>query len=465
MLGVLAGIGFGIWLGKALAGIYTEFYHFPYLRFSLQPAIALAALAASLVAAGTGTVFAVWRAATLRPAQAMRPEPPPPYHETWVEKLGLKRWLSQPARMIIRHIQRQAIKSTLTVVGISMAGGIILTGLFQRDTVSYMVNLQFGMAQRQDLSVTFTDPASYRARFELLDLPGVQHVEVFRAVPVRLRHEHHSYRTSIRGTEPNGDIQRLLDTDLRVVNLPPDGIVLTDYLADLLDVRVGDRVVAEVLEGNRVTREITVAGVVKEYLGVSAYMDLAALNRFMQEGPTLSGAYLIVDSARLQALYSRLTNVPRVAAITERAQEIRNFNRVMEETMLFFTYVATGFAIIIAFGVIYNSARIALTERGRELASLRVLGFTRAEIAYILLGELGLLALFAIPCGLWLGRLMCYYIAHTMQSDLFRVPVVLVPQTYAIATAVVLVSAVLSGLAVRRRLDQLDMIAVLKAAE
>ena len=185
----------------------------------------------------------------------------------------------------------------------------------------------------------------------------------------------------------------------------------------------------------------------------------------MHEGPTLSRAYLSVDSAQLQPLYAQLKGMPRIASVAERAQEIRNFNRMMQETMLFFTYVATVFAVIIAFGVIYNSARIALTESGHELASLRVLGFTRAEIAYILLGELGLLTLCAIPLGLKLGVWMCYYIAHTMQNDLFRVPVVLVPQTYAFASAVVLVSATLSGLAVRRRLDQLDLIAVLKTAE
>ncbi|OGA96052.1 MAG: ABC transporter permease [Burkholderiales bacterium RIFCSPHIGHO2_12_FULL_61_11] len=464
-VGILSGTALGAWLGQALSGIYMDFYHFPYLKFSLQPATVLQAALASLLAAGAGTMFAVWRAATLRPAQGMRPEPPASYRETWLEKLGLKRWLSQPTRMIIRNIQRRALKSLFTVLGIALACGIILTGLFQRDTVSYMLNIQFGMAQREDLSVTFTDPTAYRARFDLLGLPGVQHVEVFRAVAVRLRHGHLSYRTGIRGVEPGGDIARLLDADLRPVALPSEGILLTDFLARMLDVRVGDRVVVEVLEGNRPVRETTVAGLVREYLGVSGYMDLAALNHFMHEGPTLSGAYLSVDSAQLQSLYVRLKGMPRVAGVAERVQEIRNFNRVMQETMLFFTYVATVFAVIIAFGVIYNSARIALTERGRELASLRVLGFTRAEIAYILLGELGILTLIAIPLGLWLGEWMCYYIARTMQNDLFRVPVVLVPQTYAFAATVVLVSAVLSGLAVRRRLDQLDLVAVLKAAE
>ena len=463
--GIVSGVALGVWLGKELSAIYTEFYRFPYLKFSLQPITVVEAAAASLLAAGAGTVFAVWRAARLQPAQAMRPEPPARYHETFVERLGLKRWLSQPARMILRHIQRRAVKSLFTMVGIALACGIILTGLFQRDTVGYMVHVQYGMSQRQDLSVTFTDPTSYKARYDLRSLPGVQHVEVFREVAVRLRHGHRSYRTGIRGTEPGGDIQRLLDADLHPVTLPRDGILLTDYLAKLLDVHPGDKLTVEVLEGDRPVRETTVVGVVKEYMGVSGYMNLAALNRLMREGSAISGAYLSVDSARLPELFIALKGMPRVAGVAERVQEIRNFNRVMNETMLFFTYVATVFAVIIAFGVVYNSARIALTERGRELASLRVLGFTRAEISYILLGELGILTLIAIPLGLWLGVEMCYFIARNMQNDLYRVPVILLPSTYAFAVTVVLISAALSGLIVRRRLDRLDLIAVLKTAE
>jgi putative ABC transport system permease protein len=463
--GILPGIALGVWLGRELSAIYTEFYRFPYLKFSLPPMTVVEAAAASLLAATLGTVFAVWRAAKLKPAQAMRPEPPTHYRETLVEKLGIKRWLSQPARMILRHIQRRAVKSFFTMLGIALACGIILTGLFQRDTVGYMVHVQYGMSQRQDLSVTFTDPTSRRAQFDLESLPGVQHVEVFREVPVRLRHGQRSSRTAIRGLEAGGDIQRLLDTDLHPVTLPRDGLLLTDYLAKLLDVHPGDRITVEVQEGDRPVRETTVVGVVKEYMGISGYMNLHALNRFMREGSAISGAYLSVDSARLPQIFTALKGMPRVAGVAERAQEIRNFNKVMQETMLFFTYVATVFSVIIAFGVVYNSARIALTERGRELASLRVLGMTRAEISYILLGELGILTLIAIPLGLWLGVEMCYFIAHSMQSDLYRVPVVLVPSTYAFAVTVVLISASLSGLIVRRRLDQLDLIAVLKTAE
>jgi len=395
----------------------------------------------------------------------MRPEPPARYRETLPERLGLKRWMSQPTRMIVRNVARRPLKSALAVVGIALGCGIILTGLFQRDTVGYMINVQFGMSQREDLSLSFTDPTAYRARFDLAALPGIQRVEVFRAVPVRLKSGHLEYRTSIRGLESGGELQRLLDADLRPVALPAEGLLLTDHLGKLLGVKAGDRLTVEVLDGARPRREVVVAGLVKEYLGVSAYMDLAALNAFLSEGPTISGAWLGVDGAQLAGLFERFKGIPRVAGVAERVQEIRAFNRVMDETMLFFTYVATVFAVVIAFGVIYNSARIALTERGRELASLRVLGFTRGEIAYILLGELAVLTLAAIPLGLVAGRWMCHYIASTMQNDLFRVPVVLAPQTYAFAVTVVLVSALLSGLAVRSRLDKLDLVAVLKTPE
>ena len=464
-VGILGGTVLGAWLGTGLARVYGAFYHFPWLHFTLPPAIVCAAAAISLLAAGGGTALAIRRSAALRPAEAMRPAAPAHYRISWVERLGGRRWLSQPARMILRHIGRERWHSLLTVLGVALAVGIVITSLFQRDTVSYMLDVQFRHAQRDDLALLLTEPTSGRARYELAALPGVRRVEVFRSVPVRLRFGARSYRTAIRGMENGGELQRLLDTGLRPVHLPARGIVLTDFLADLLGVRPGQRLQVEVLEGQRPLREVVVAGVVREYIGVSGYMQLHALNGLMHEGPTLSGAWLALDSSALPALYRRLGRMPRVAGMARREHEIRNFERMMDQTMLFFSSIATAFAVVIAFGVIYNSARIALVERGHELASLRVLGFTRAEIAYILLGELGLLTLLALPAGLLLGRAMCHYIAHALQTDLFRVPVVLEYRSYAIAVAVVVAAAIVSGLALRRQLDRLDLVGVLKTAE
>lgn len=465
LLGVTAGIISGIYLGAKLGAIYSIFFRLPYLLFHVESSVIGEAALTSILAAALGTVFAVHRAAVLRPAEAMRPEAPTQYKVTLLENVGLKKYLSQPTRMILRHIGRRPVKSLLTVFGIALACGINMTGRFQEDTVNYMLDIQYGMAHREDLTITFTEPTSRNAQYSLQSLAGVEHSEVFRAVPAQLRFQHRHYRTAITGVEPSGDIQRLLDADLRVIRLPEDGIILTDFLGKLLGVRPGDELTVEILEGNRPVRSLTVVGLVREYLGVNAYMELAALNRFMREGPSISGAYLAIDKQAQPQVYQALKDMPRVAGVTVREQELKNFNKTMAETMLFYTYIASIFSVIISFGVIYNNARIALTERGRELASLRVLGFTRAEISYILLGELGLLTLVALPLGIVMGQWLCAMIAKDLQTDLYRVPLILEPDTYAFATTIVVVAAIVSGIIVRRKLDELDLIAVLKTKE
>jgi putative ABC transport system permease protein len=465
LVGVAVGVCIGAWLGQRLAALYMDFFRFPFLDYQLTLPLVLGAMLLNLGAAVAGTAFALRAAFALRPAEAMRPEPPARYRATVVERLGLQRWLSQPNRMILRHIERRPFKSLLTVLGIALACGITMVGRFQEATINHMVDVHYKLSQREDLAVTFVEPASWRAIASLGSLPGVERVEAYRAVPVRLRFQHHSHRTVLKGVPPGGDLQRLLDADLRRIILPAEGVVLTDYLGQLLGVRAGDRLIVEVLEGGCPVREVPVAGLVKEYLGVAGYMDLAGLNRLMREGPAISGAYLAVDDSERPELYRRLGEIPRIAGTAIREQEIRNFHRTMERTMLFFTFIATVFAVIIAFGVIYNSARIALTERSRELASLRVLGFTRGEISYILLGELGLLTLVAIPLGFIVGRAICAFFVDGARSELYRIPLVIHPSTYAFAATVVLVSAVLSGWLVRRKLDRLDLIAVLKTRD
>ena len=296
-------------------------------------------------------------------------------------------------------------------------------------------------------------------------LSGVEYAEVFRTAPVRLRFGHQSFRTTLQGIEPDGHLRVLLDVNLKPFTVPSSGIVLSDYLGALLGVRQGDMITVEVLEGKRPIVQVPVAGLVEQYIGIASYMDITALNRLIKEGSAISGAYLTVDSLYQTEIYKRLVEMPRVAGAIVREDEIKNFYELQAEFFLFFTFVATILAGTIALGVVYNSARIALSERSRELASLRVLGYTRAEISYIFLGELGILTLASIPLGLFLGRGLCEYIARALSSELFRVPAIIELSTYSFAATVVVISACLSGLIVRHRLDHLDLVEVLKAKE
>ena len=463
--GLAGGIAAGVWFGKMLGGIYMEVYRFPHLLYTLHPGVIAAAVLISIASALIGTLHSLWRAAKQPPAEAMRPEPPAHYRITLIEKMGIGRRLSQPSRIIARNIERKPVRTFLSIIGIAVACATMISSGFFKDAVAFMVHVQFVRSQKEDMKVAFIEPTSRKALYEIKELPGVRHAETFRTVPARFRFGNRSYRTAINGIEPESRLHLLLDTDLKAISLPPSGIVLNDYLGKFLGVKAGDLLTIEVLEGSKPVRQVPVVALVKLYLGVMGYMDATALNRLMGEGDAISGVNLLTDPLYSANLYQTFIDMPRVSGTVLRRNEIRNFQDIQAKGMLFFTFIATLMACSIAFGVVYNSARIALSERSRELSSLRVLGYTRGEISYILLGELGLITLIAIPLGFFIGYWLCAYIAQALASDLFRVPLVIETKTYALAAAVVLSSATVSGLIVRHKLDHLDLVEVLKTRE
>ncbi|MEA1924182.1 MAG: FtsX-like permease family protein [Pseudomonadota bacterium] len=464
-VGVGIGLIAGFWLGQNLSEIYMDYYRFPFLLYTLHPRIVVFVVGVSLAAAGLGTGGALRRVVKLAPAVAMRPEPPASYRPSWPERFGLKDFFSQPTRMIIRHLGRRPFKAALSVIGIALACAILMVGSIFQDAVDYIVEVQFGLAQREDLTVTFVEPSAYRALLSLQRLPGVDQGEPFRSVPVRLRFRQRHYLTAVVGMPEDSVLHRLLDENLKSLKPPEAGIVLTDQLGSILKVKPGERLTLEVLEGKRPQLQVTVAGLSKEFIGVSAYMELSALNRLMREDNLISGAYLAVDESQLASIYKALDEMPRVAGTVARRHAVTSFYETMADQMLVFTFFIIFFAGVIAFGVVYNSARITLSERARELASLRILGFRRLEIAYILLGELAILTLVAIPLGFLLGYGLCAYIIYSLQTDLYRIPLLVEPGTYAFAATVIILATALSSGLVGWRIQRLDLIAVLKTRE
>lgn len=464
-VGIVLGIIGGGWMGSGMSAMYMEFYRFPYLHYFIGPSVVAIAILISLAACIGGTIFAVRRAVKQPPAEAMRPESPARYRRTWLDRSILSTALSEPARMIARNIQRRPFKALTTSFGIAASFAILVMGLFSSDSIDYMLDVQFRLAERDDISVNFVEPTSYSALLDLQRLPGVDYAEGFRTVPVRLRAGHRTYRTFILGVPPHADLYRTLDPNLQPLEPPEDGLVLTDYLAELLHLRAGDDLTIEVLEGSRPIRITPLVGTVSQFLGVSGYMRLDALNRFMREGPALSGVRLAVDSAYETSIFSAIKQMPRVAGTEIKQRAAQSLRDTMGDQILIFTFITTLLAGTIAFGVVYNSARITLSERARELASLRVLGFTRGEASFILLGELAILTLAAIPIGIVISIGLCTLFVKTWQTDLFRIPLVLQPRTFAYAALVVLVCSLVSALVVRRRINDLDLVGVLKTRE
>lgn len=465
LLGVLGGFALGAYLGQLMTETYAEYYRFPVLLYHTRPLVFIGVAAITFLAALLGTWRAVRMASSLPPAEAMRPEPPEHYSHSWLEAMGVKRWLSQPSRMIVRHMQKKPLKTGLSVVGLSLAGAIMMVGNFQTDAVKMMMHVQFNLAQKQDIEVTFYEPVSEKSLSTLRAIPGVEYAEGLRKVPVKLHFEHRSFRTTLQGIPADSQLQEVLSTDLMPIPIPEDGMMVVEHLGQKLGFKAGDMVTVESLEGQQRSVQVMVSKLSQQYLGVGSYMRRDNVNRLMGEGAAINTALLNINPEMSAVVYQRLKEMPAVAGINVRQTVIESFHNTLKRILLTFTFINALLGGVIAFGVVYNTVRIALAERGRELASMRVLGYTHGEVAYILLGELALLTLLSLPIGFVLGTWLCEFMSYNMRSDLFRIPLVLTPYTYTFSALIVMVSAFFSGMMIWYRLRKMDLVEVLKTRE
>lgn len=464
-LGTLLGAAGGVWLGGAMVDLYDEYFRFPSLEYRLSWRLVLLGGGISLVAAALGGTGSVRRAASLPPAEAMRPEPPDRFRPGWVERTGIGQMLSTSGRLILRNLERRPVRALLSSLGVAFSVSILVIGLFMYDAIDLMMDLQFRVAQREDLTVSFNRDVGAEVRHELARIAGVTRVETFQSVPVRLRSGHRTREVAITGLDADTRLRRIVSQDGRIHPLPLEGLVLSETLADRLAVTRGDSLTVEALTGLRRSERILVAGVVDDLLGVSAYMTSAALRRLTHEGPRASGAYLLTDRARLDSVATRLERAPAVASVVSPSSMMASFERQLEESLFVSIAFLVGFASVISVAVIYNGTRIALSERGRELASLRVLGFTRQEVATLLFGEQAVITFLAIPLGWLIGHGLAYLLVTSMASETYRIPIVVSARTYVWAAVITTVAAAGSALLVRRRLNRMDLIAVLKTRE
>ena len=463
LLGLALGIWLGDWLGAAFTRLYADFFYFPTFEHHLAPWLVVGA-GLTLATAMLGTLSAIGATVRLAPAEAMRPPAPGHFRRTLLERLGIK-GVKPSLQMILRNMERRPLRTGLSIAGIAAAVAIVVMGNFIRDAIDHIVDTQFTLAMRSDVILWMNEPIGNEARHEVARMPGVIAVEATRLVPVRFVNGPVSERGLIQGYAEKPELRRIVDIRGREVPLPDGGLVMTDRLASKLGLRVGDAVRTEVLEGRRETLQLTLAATAQEMMGLNAYMERRALNRLMREGDVASQYAVALQRGSEAAFLAASQGLPRVAGTFSKANLLRNMQEVSARNVRLMSLVLTVFASVIAVGVVYNNARIALSERTWELASLRVLGFTRAEVSVLLLGELAISIAIALPLGMLMGWGLVHLVAELLKSDQFQFPVVIQPRTYAWAAICVVAAGLASALVVRRRIDRLDMVAALKTRE
>ncbi len=462
--GYALGLALGRWLGRGMLGLYTDFFRFPRFDYVLDPQLALIALALAATTAVAGTLIAIRATLRLSPAQAMQPPAPGRYRRALLERLPWLR-LTPSLRMIARNLERRPIRAAITVGGIAAAVAIVIMGNFFRDAIAAIVDAQFNLVLRGDVMVWTVDAVPASAGRDLARLPGVTQVEPGRRVAVRFVHGPRSEKGVIDGREPGSMLQRVIDAEGHLVPVGGHGLVMTDRLAAKLQLVPGEAVTVEVREGKRGVHQVVLARTVSDMMGLNAYMDRASLNRLLGEGDLANSFALAAERGQVDRVLEATQDLPRVAGAFSKAHMLRNLQEVSARNVLIMSTILTLFATVIAVGVVYNNARIALAERTWELASLRVLGFTRAEVSALLLGELALSIALALPLGMALGWGLTHLIVGLIATDQFLFPVVIQPRTYAWAAIAVVAAGVASAGVVRRRVDRLDMVAALKTRE
>ena len=464
--GAALGVLVGAWLGNATTEMYTsQFFRFPLPHYRLEAMAVLFSVGVSVLAAVVGAWWSVRSVMRLPPAEAMRPPSPARYRRSILEHLGLWRYLGPAIRMIWRELSRRPLRLLLSAVGISLAVGILVVARSMFDSIEHLIDVQFHRSMREDMNVTFVKPVAAGAVSELRHFDGVSYAEGLRTVPVRFRSGHRARDSSIVGYPDRVKLRQLLDTGGRVHEVPPDGILLTGKLGEILEVSVGEYIWVDFREGDWATAQVRVAGFVEEPFGLTGHMHARALSRLLGDTGPVNTALLVVDPLAVTALENRLKQLPLVVGVSSPSDFKRQFDEQSAAMIGVFTFILTLFASIIAVGVVYNNARVALSQRTRDLGSLRVLGFSHREIASMLVGEQAVQVALAIPLGLLVGHWLANAMMTNVDPETYRLPVVVSAQTYLFAIAATLASALISALLLRRKLSKLDLIGVLKTRE
>lgn len=465
LLGSALGFAGGLAFGQAMVAAYLGFFRLPDLVFELTYWSLAAGIAVSFVMASFGVLSAVRSVLVLAPAVAMRPAAPLAFRQSRLESLLIVAGLRSSQLMIIRNIAGRPVRTSLTVIGIAFAVPMVVLGLFWHDAIDHLIDVQFNLVERANVGVSFSDPVDRAVVGDLAREEGVLAVEGQRIAAVRLRASHRTYLTSVVGLPRETELRRPHDAGLRPISISAEGITLTSRLASRLAIGVGEVVTVEIMEGRRHKRDLPVVAIVDEMIGMTAYMQIDALNRMTGEGDVVSAAALYVDPSALAVLSDRFKNRSVIESVAVKSHTLSSFMDKVATLVLVSGGILTAFGVIIAVGVVYNSARIGLQERAWELASLRVLGFERSEVARILFGEFAFEIALGIPLGLAASQAIIGLIARFHSNESFQIPAVIGSRTYAASALIVLVAALASAVLVRRQIDRLNLVSVLKTRD
>lgn len=461
-LGGLAGSG----LSFSLAKLYQQYYNIPNLSGRFSPEYVAAATLLSVVFGVIAGYQGSKRVTKLSPAEAMRPSAPPMGKNTLVERLNFF-WkvLSTRARMAVRNVFRSRQRTVITILGVACAFSMMVAARGMFDSSFYLIDFQYDQVERYDLKVIlrqYVDKVEGVSTAKHLD--GIDKAEPLLEVPVTLTHRWLKKDTVITGLPKDVTLYRLLTSKGETVKPPRDGLVISAQLAKTLNLKPGDKVTVKPLVGDGEKVQVTVRKVIPQYVGVGSYMDLDSLSTLLKSSPVASSMLVKVAPEKLPLVRKQLQEGRNVLTIQDKTKIKAQFEQLMESNQAS-QYILLFFSFVLGFAIVYNVNLISLSERERELATLMVLGMTEREVGRILLAEQTMLGLAAMFLGVPLGYSMLYGIANASATELFSMPLIVLPESFLVAAAGTVIFILAAQWKVQGKVSNLSMLDVLKQQE
>lgn len=461
---------------------YGIIYFVPELPLPLPVDPGFAGLAAGL---GVGvTLFATWAAvaATLRerPAQLMLPRAPKAGKRIVLERIGpLWRHLSFSWKVTFRNLFRYKKRFVMTVIGIAGCTALLLTGLGLSNAINDIIDKQFGEITKYNAVVTLADDLSSEEQRRIDDLLDdgslvTAHTLAMRQNMLAGGPDEQGKRMELVVPEDPASFDRFVALNTRVghhpVKLDDDGFVLTEKLAAELGVRAGDAVTLTEQDaiGNATgtSYEATVTGIVENYVYHYAYMGPALYEQLMGKAPDYRTVLAVTTSdPDLRVQFSNdLLAAGGVKTVAYNDETIDAYRDMMSSVNMIVVVLVTA-AAALAFIVLYNLTNINITERMREIATLKVLGFTPREMNAYIFREIFLLAAIGCAVGLVLGVWMEGFVVVTAEVDQIMFGRAIHPTSFLLAFLLTMLFTVLVMLAMRGKLRRIDMVESLKSNE
>ena len=471
IMGGVAGIAVGFWIQGAMLELYRQYYPMPNIEQHFYFRILFIGMGISILFAVLGTLKGVGYSAKLEPAEAMRPPPPEKGHKVLPERIGFF-WNPLPFRwkMILRAVFRNPFRSSVSVFSCIIATALVFSALSMTDALNYLMNYEYRWVSHQDITVALRDPAGFDTPSEILDLPTISQAESQLVVVCDLKNGPYEKRIGITGLVDNNHLYTPLDKNKKPISVPESGLILSNKLAEILNVSPGDHLIFRPLIGLRREVVAPVIGTVDTFLGLPAYANISYLSRLLGEewasNTILANQFMSLDDISSDNHFlDDLKKRPKVVGIGERTRAFTQLNETFGKSMGAMISIMVLFAGLIAFGSVLNASLVSLSERQREVGTLRVLGYTPRQVSGIFSGESFLLNIIGILFGLGFGILLAYFMSMAYSTELYRFPAIILPSSLFYTAVIMFVFVSLAQIIIFRLIRKLEWLEVLKVKE